>query len=175
MAQKSAPKADAKKSTAKKSTAPITSPLSDSDRDITGRVLQDTLLDLIDLHLIAKQAHWNVVGKFFRDVHLQLDELVTAARGYADDVAERAVAIGVSPDGRATAVAKGSAIPGFDPDWHTDQEVVEAMVAALGKVIAGLRKRIDETDKADLVTQDLLIAIAGDLEKSHWMWQAQLA
>ena len=178
MAEKSTTKS---KSTAKKSgksakkPAPITSPLSASERDITGGALQETLVDLIDLHLVAKQAHWNVVGRFFRDVHLQLDELVTAARGYADDVAERAVTIGVSPDGRASTVAKGSDVPAFDPDWHTDQQVVEAIVAALGKVVAGLRKRIDETDKTDLVTQDLLIAIAADLEKSHWMWQAQLA
>lgn len=179
MAEKSTtkPKSTAKKSgkSAKKSNAPITSPLSASERDIAGGALQETLVDLIDLHLVAKQAHWNVVGRFFRDVHLQLDELVTAARGYADDVAERAVTIGVSPDGRAATVAKGSDVPAFDPDWHNDQEVVEAIVTGLGKVIAGLRKRIDETDKADLVTQDLLISIAADLEKSHWMWQAQLA
>lgn len=175
MAQKSAAKADSKKSTSKKSAAPITSPLSDSDRDITGRVLQDTLLDLIDLHLVAKQAHWNVVGKFFRDVHLQLDELVTTARGFADDVAERAVAIGISPDGRAATVAKGSGLPDFPADWRSDKQVIEAIVATLGEVVARLRKRIDETDKTDLVSQDLLISISSELEKSHWMWQAQLA
>lgn len=188
MAEKSTKsKSTAKKDTEKKDTAkksgkaakkaegPITSPLSAEERDITGGVLQDTLVDLIDLHLVAKQAHWNVVGRFFRDVHLQLDELVTSARGYADDVAERAVTIGVSPDGRAGTVAKGSDVPEFEPDWHNDQEVVQAIVTALGEVIKGLRKRIDETDKTDLVTQDLLIAIAADLEKSHWMWQAQLA
>ncbi|SFT03005.1 Dps family protein [Saccharopolyspora flava] len=178
MAQKSdskTPKKSSAKKSASKSSGPITSPLGDADREITGEVLQDTLLDLIDLHLVAKQAHWNVVGRFFRDVHLQLDELVTAARGYADDVAERAVAIGVSPDGRAATVAKGSGLPEFPADWRTDKQVIEAIVDSLGEVITRLRKRIDETDKTDLVTQDLLIAISSDLEKSRWMWQAQLA
>ncbi|RRO15091.1 DNA starvation/stationary phase protection protein [Saccharopolyspora rhizosphaerae] len=175
MAHKNDSKADAKKNAVKKGASPITSPLSDSDRDVTGRVLQDTLLDLIDLHLVAKQAHWNVVGKFFRDVHLQLDELVSAARGFADDVAERAVTIGVSPDGRAATVAKGSGVPEFPADWSTDREVIEAIVEALGEVVTRLRKRIDETDKTDLITQDLLISVASELEKSHWMWQAQLA
>ena len=156
-------------------TAPITSPLSDQDREITGKVLQGTLLDLIDLHLVAKQAHWNVVGKFFRSVHLQLDELVTTARGFADDVAERAAALGVSPDGRAATVAEGSGLPKFESHWRDDREVIEAIVSALESVIRRLRARIDETDKTDLVTQDLLIGIARDLEKDHWMWQAQLA
>src|SRR5699024_11311211 len=70
--------------------SPITGPLKDSDRDATGKALQATLVDLVDLHLTAKQAHWNVVGQFFRDVHLHLDELVSTARSLADDVAERA-------------------------------------------------------------------------------------
>ena len=42
--------------------------------------LQRVLVDLIELHLQGKQAHWNVVGSNFRDLHLQLDELVDFAR-----------------------------------------------------------------------------------------------
>ncbi|HET6736773.1 ferritin-like domain-containing protein, partial [Mycobacterium sp.] len=42
--------------------------------------LQRVLVDLIELHLQGKQAHWNVVGTNFRDLHLQLDELVDFAR-----------------------------------------------------------------------------------------------
>ncbi|MBU1803288.1 MAG: DNA starvation/stationary phase protection protein, partial [Actinobacteria bacterium] len=37
-----------------------------------GAHLQQLLVDLTDLHLQGKQAHWNVVGKNFRDLHLQL-------------------------------------------------------------------------------------------------------
>ena len=48
--------------------------------------LQAVLVDLTDLHVQGKQAHWNVVGKNFRDMHLQLDEIVDAARGFSDDV-----------------------------------------------------------------------------------------
>lgn len=153
---------------------PITTVLSDSERDITGKVLQSTLVDLVDLHLVAKQAHWNVLGRFFRDVHLQLDELVAIARGYADDVAERAAALGVSPDGRASTVTETSGVPEFGSGWKTDQEVIQAVVAALDALIRRLRGRIDETDKTDLVTQDMLLEITSKLEEAHWMWQAQL-
>lgn len=48
---------------------------------LAGR-LQRVHVDLIDLHLQSKQAHWNVVGQNFRDLHLQLDELVEAAREF---------------------------------------------------------------------------------------------
>jgi starvation-inducible DNA-binding protein len=155
--------------------APITSTLGNSERDITCKALQSTLLDLVDLHLVAKQAHWNVMGRFFRSVHLQLDELVTEARQFADDVAERTAALGVPPDGRAVTVAEGSGVPAFDAGWRSDREVVEAISKALDILIRRLRFRIDETDKTDLVTQDLFLKIAAELEEAHWMWQAQLA
>ncbi|OLF07711.1 DNA starvation/stationary phase protection protein [Actinophytocola xinjiangensis] len=155
--------------------SPITSPLSDSDRKSTGAVLQTTLVDLIDLSLIAKQAHWNVVGPHFRSAHLQLDELVSTARQYTDEVAERANAIGVSPNGKARTVVESSGLPDYPDNWQSVEATVAAIVATLGAVIARVRKGIDETDKSDLVTQDLLIALAAELEKQHWMWQAQTA
>ncbi|GAB3557280.1 starvation-inducible DNA-binding protein [Actinopolyspora lacussalsi] len=154
---------------------PITSPLAEAERDITAKSLQATLVDLVDLHLVAKQAHWNVVGSDFRSVHLQLDELVSNAREFADSVAERAATIGVSPDARAGTVAESSGVPEFDSGWRQDHDVIAAIVEALGKLIRRLRARIDETDKTDLVTQDLLISIAAKLEEAHWMWQAKLS
>jgi starvation-inducible DNA-binding protein len=156
-------------------TSPITSPLADAERAATGAVLQATLVDLIDLSLIAKQAHWNVVGQNFRSAHLQLDELVDAARQYVDDVAERANAIGVSPNGKARTVVESSGIPDYPADWQSVEDTVAAIVGTLGEVVTRLRERIEQTDKTDLVTQDLLIAIAAELEKQHWMWQAQTA
>ncbi len=155
--------------------SPITSPLSESDRTATGAVLQATLVDLIDLSLIAKQAHWNVVGSHFRSAHLQLDELVSTARQYVDEVAERANAIGVSPNGKARTVVESSGMPDYPDNWQSVEATVAAIVEILGTLIARLRKRIDETDKSDLVTQDLLIELAAELEKQHWMWQAQTA
>ena len=157
------------------SKSPITSPLGDTEREATGAILQATLVDLIDVSLIAKQAHWNVVGQNFRSAHLQLDELVDAARGYVDDVAERANAIGISPNGKARTVVESSGIPQYPDNWQSVESTVAAIVSILGELIARLRKRIDETDKTDLVTQDLLIEITQELEKQHWMWQAQTA
>ncbi|WP_037361399.1 Dps family protein [Amycolatopsis orientalis] len=156
-------------------TSPIKSPLSDADKEITGNALQATLADLIDLSLIAKQAHWNVVGQNFRSAHLQLDELVSTARQYVDEVAERAAAIGISPNGKAKTVVSTSGAPEYPDNWQSVESTVAAIVDTLATLIERLRKRIDETDKSDLVTQDLLIEITRALEEAHWMWQAQQA
>lgn len=78
----------------------VKSTIPDSARQVVGDALQSTLVDLVGLSLIGKQAHWNLVGPRFRSIHLQLDEVVTAAREFSDTVAERAAALGLPPDGR---------------------------------------------------------------------------
>lgn len=153
----------------------INSPLPDKERAIVGGALQATLVDLLDLSLVAKQAHWNLYGPRFRSIHLQLDEVVTAARDYADTVAERAAALGVSPDGRAATIAATSGVPGFPEGWARDGDVIEALVRTFSAVIERVRGRIEETGPADAVTQDLLIGLTADLEKHSWMFQAENA
>jgi starvation-inducible DNA-binding protein len=155
--------------------SPILSPLNEGDRKTTGAILQSALTDLIDLALKGKQAHWNVVGSNFRSVHLQLDEVVTIARQYTDDIAERAAAIGWPPDGRASTVATTSGLPDHPEGWTSDKDTIDALVSMLGEIVKRMRMRIDETDKSDLVTQDMLIGVTQELEKQYWMWQAQRA
>ncbi|MCZ1007172.1 Dps family protein [Streptomyces lydicus] len=151
----------------------VKSTLSDKDRKVVGTALQGALVDLVDLSLVAKQVHWNVVGPRFRSVHLQLDDVVTSARQHADTVAERASAIGVSPDGRAVTVSKTSGISEITDGWIKDGDVVRAMVNALGAVIGRMRERIVATADPDPVSQDILIGLTADLEKHHWMFQAE--
>ncbi|NEC52671.1 DNA starvation/stationary phase protection protein, partial [Actinospica acidiphila] len=104
----------------------VKSPLSDENLKTVSEALQGALVDLVDLSLVAKQIHWNVVGPRFRSVHLQLDEVVTTARGHSDTVAERAAALGVSPDGRAATVAVGSGIGVTPEGWVDDAAAVSA-------------------------------------------------
>jgi starvation-inducible DNA-binding protein len=152
---------------------PIPSTLDTQARDVTGAALQATLVDLIDLSLLAKQAHWNLVGRQFHDVHLHLDELVALARTYTDDVAERAAAIGVPPDGRAATVSSTSRTPSIKDGWLRDRDVVKLIFEAVDVVVRRVRPRIAETEQTDQVTQDLLIELTGKLEEARWMWQAQ--
>ncbi len=153
----------------------VKSTLSDEARKIVGDALQGTLVDLLDLSLVAKQVHWNVIGPRFRSVHLQLDDVVSTARNYADTVAERASAIGVSPDGRAETVAKTSSLATVTDGWINDKDVVDVLIAALGSMIVRVRERIQSTDVPDPVSQDILLGLCADLEKHRWMFQAENA
>ena len=135
--------------------------------------LQDSLVELTDLALQAKQLHWNVAGRHFRTVHEQLDELTALVRDAADTVAERSVTIGYAPDARAVTVAKDSPLPDAPDAKVSDAGAVDHVVALLTVVTGRLRERITRIADLDPISQDLLIGVAADLEKQRWMFSAQ--
>ena len=147
----------------------------DSDDRAVARDLQGMLVDLVELALIGKQAHWNVEGRDFRSVHLFLDELVESWRDVADEVAERAVAIGAAPDGRAETVAGSSEMDPLPAGALSDVAVIDAIAVRLAGVVSRTRERIGRTSESDPVSEDLLITVAGTLEKQLWMVRAQRA
>lgn len=152
--------------------AQIKSPLSDVDRKETGTHLQACVVELIDLSLVAKQLHWNVVGPRFRDVHLQLDIVVDMARAHTDTLAERCTTIGVNPDGRSQTVARDSAIQVPSSGFDKDADVVAAMSEILQGVSTRFQDRVEKTADTDPVTQDQIIAAAEAIQEQSWMWQA---
>ena len=151
----------------------VKSPLSDDARQVTGEALQGALVDLIELSLVAKQAHWNLVGRSFRSIHLALDEVVDQSRLFMDTVAERAVAIGVNPDGQTHALAKQSKVEPLEVGYVQVDKVIAYVVDVLTPMIARFRERMAATESADPVTQDLFIEVLAELEKTHWMFQAE--
>lgn len=131
--------------------------------------LQQLHVDLIDLHLQGKQAHWNVVGKNFRDLHLQLDEVVDAAREFSDTVAERMRAVYVTPDGRAATIAATTSLPEFPADEVDTADTVDRITAALYAVAGTARTIHDAVDAEDPTTADILHAVLERLEQLAWM------
>jgi starvation-inducible DNA-binding protein len=83
------------------------------------------------------------------------------------------VTIGVPADGRAATVASDSQVPAFGSGWVKDRDVIRQVFESVDATVRGIRPRIEELDKADLVTQDLLIEVTAALEEQRWMWQAQ--
>jgi starvation-inducible DNA-binding protein len=144
-------------------------------REETGRELQATLVELVDLSLLGKQLHWNVVGAVFKPLHEHLDELVDSWRELADTVAERAVALGFSPDGQAAAVAGGSGIAPVERGVLEAHTVVQGLAERLADVVERIRARMDRLGELDLASQDVLIEVVRELEKQLWMIRAQLA
>lgn len=135
--------------------------------------LQAVLTDLIELHLQGKQAHWNIVGTNFRDLHLQLDEIIEAARAFADETAERMRALHALPDGRSSTVSKTTALGEFPAGLISTKDAIERIVAALEAAVGTMRKVHDEVDEEDPTSADLLHAFIAKLEQFAWMVNAE--
>ena len=135
--------------------------------------LQSILVDLIELHLQGKQAHWNVVGKNFRDLHLQLDEIIEDSRLFADELAERMRALQAVPDGRSQAVAEGTSLPPFPAGLVDTKDTVTLVVALLEGTVKTMRDVHDQVDEEDPTTADILHGFIGKLEQYAWMVNAE--
>lgn len=137
--------------------------------------LQAILVDLIELSLQGKQAHWNIVGPNFRDLHLQLDEVVAAARLHADEVAERMRALHAVPDGRTPPIAKTTSLAEPREGLVSTSDAVDAVVAALDSACSTVRGVYEAVEKDDAATTDILNQILLQLEKLSWMVGAEKA
>jgi starvation-inducible DNA-binding protein len=136
--------------------------------------LQATLVELVDLSLLGKQAHWNVIGKNFRSVHLELDEIVDMARLASDRVAERLATVSVPADGRAETVSTTSELAPYPAGFVDATETVRIVTEAMDTIGGRMAERIARVGDDDPVSQDILIGTLDELEKAAWMLRAQL-
>ncbi|MFK3676093.1 Dps family protein [Microbacterium sp. NPDC090218] len=135
--------------------------------------LQAVLVDLLDLAIQGKQAHWNVVGRNFRDTHRQLDEIIDDARTFSDTIAERMRALHAVPDGRSATIAKTTSLPEFPAGEVSTTETIDLVTARLEAAVATVRDVHDAVDEEDPTSADLLHAIIERLEQFAWMVSAE--
>ncbi|MBM7463556.1 Dps family protein [Microbacterium dextranolyticum] len=135
--------------------------------------LQRVLVDLIELASQGKQAHWNVVGTNFRDTHLQLDEVIEAAREFSDTIAERMRALHALPDGRSDTVAETTTLPEFPSGEVSTIEVIDLITVRLEETVATCRDVHDAVDDEDPTSADILHEILEKLEQFAWMISAE--
>lgn len=152
---------------------PTVAPKTFTDTD-TGTRLQRVLVATLDLQLSVKQAHWNLAGAGFRPIHLQLDEISDGLREQADELAERAVTIGVQPDGRSATVAATTPLEQLPAGRLDVPDAVAAIADGLDGLAATAREHLAATGEQDPASQDTLIALVKFVEKERWMLRAWL-
>jgi starvation-inducible DNA-binding protein len=149
--------------------------LTESTRQQIIDILNDRLADTIDLKTQAKQAHWNVKGPEFFQLHELFDSIAGHLDDQADLIAERVTALGGTALGTARVVASTSAIPEYDLDAVGGLDHVVALSERLAKAANQFRTEIDRTDDlGDKATADLFTQITRDADKDLWFLEAHL-
>ncbi len=137
-------------------------------------LLNQQLADTFDLYSQTKQAHWNVKGAQFFQLHELFDKLAGETLVYVDDIAERATALGGTALGTARMSAAASRLPEY-PDIVGGQESVAALVERYAALAACTRAAIDvSATLSDGGTADLFTGISRGLDKSLWFLEAHL-
>lgn len=155
----------------------LTTPASALDAARRGEIIADlnaSLAYLIDLHVSAKQAHWNVHGPNFAGLHALFDTIAEEGRQYADLVAERVLALRGTAHGTISDVAGSKEIATFPTDEQAWEKLTSLMHERLMKTSERMRKSASSMDD-ELATQDIYVEIIRGLDKWAWMLEAHLS
>ena len=136
--------------------------------------LQRTLTELQQLQLQTKQAHWNVSGTLWYPLHGLLQEHYEGLSKYADECAERMLAVGASSDGRANTIIRTWGVPEIPGGFLDDAQVIVWFTNAYKKVSEEIRAGIKDTNEPDPTTSNLLQEIQHGIDKYQWQMRAFL-
>ncbi|MFP4097132.1 MAG: Dps family protein, partial [Cyclobacteriaceae bacterium] len=146
-------------------------PLEENLRQTSAEALQATLYELISQRHAVQQAHWNVQGPRFYALHDLLGHFYEDLGPKIDMIAERKLALGVSADGRPTAVAEAADLEPVPEGYMDDQRLLDLLTARYKTISDRLYERIEATGD-DLVTQDMLINVTGMIDDQLWKLRA---
>jgi starvation-inducible DNA-binding protein len=138
-------------------------------------ILNQTLANTLDLKTQVKQAHWNVKGMDFYQLHQLFDEMSSELEEFIDLVAERVTALGGTALGTARLAAQTSEIPEYPIDIFDGKSHVIALADRYAPYAKLLRDGIAETDDlGDADTADLYTEISRAIDKRLWFLEAHL-
>jgi starvation-inducible DNA-binding protein len=139
------------------------------------RILNQHLADSFDLMSQVKQAHWNVKGSDFWQLHKLFDEVAERAAEWVDEFAERVTALGGYATGTARMAAATSTLPEFPTEITESMDYVRAVADRLAAFTNSARAAIDQTDKlGDADTADLFTEISRCADKYLYFLEAHL-
>jgi len=138
-------------------------------------LLNQRLADVSDLKSQAKQAHWNVKGMNFFQLHELFDAVATAVEEHIDLIAERITTLGGTAYGTVRQSAQRSSLSEYPLEITDGTAHVDAMSTALADFGKVIRKNIDEAGElGDQVTADLLTEISREIDKQLWFVEAHI-
>lgn len=138
-------------------------------------LLNQSLAATLDLKTQTKQAHWNVKGMDFYQLHELFDEMATEIEEYTDMVAERVTALAGTAMGTARIAASESILPEYPLDAVTGADHISALADRYGAYAKHVREAIDATEElGDADTADLYTEISRTIDKRLWFLEAHL-
>ncbi len=149
--------------------------LDDGTRTLLVEKLNEGLATAVDLRSQVKQAHWNVRGPLFYGRHELFDAIAEHLEAHADDLAERAGALGGYATGTVRNASELSAIDEYPTDAVTAQQHLTALTRQFKTFSAWTRQAVETAQaKGDPASEDLFIEVLRSLEQDMWFLHSHL-
>ena len=138
-------------------------------------LLNARLADTFDLYSQVKQAHWNVKGSDFIQLHLLYDQVAESVLGFVDLIAERATSLGGLALGTVRLAAAASTLEEYPAGTTAGMDTVALVADRLAAYGAGTRTAIDTAAALDdQSTADLFTEVSRAVDKHLWFVEAHL-
>jgi DNA-binding ferritin-like protein len=137
----------------------------DRSEQIVDALNTDLAATYVLYHQLRKH-HWNVEGAEFRDLHLFLGEAAENAEAAADEIAERAQALGGVPVAGMRALADHAPVEQEDEDVYDIRTSLENDLDIYGDIVESLRDHVElATNLGDHATAEILREILVQVEE----------
>jgi len=148
----------------------------ESTRTKTIELLNTTLAASLDIWTQSKQAHWNVKGKDFYQLHLLFDDIAGVLYEHIDLIAERITSLGGVAHGTARDSAKNSFLSEYpNTEKMTEEDHLNALAERLAAYAKHLRDGISKTSEwNEQDSNDLYIEVSREVDKKLWFVEAHL-
>lgn len=146
--------------------------LGDESRAAVIPSLGDLLTTLIDLRLQARQAHWNVRGRDFYQLHQLFDEIQEALDSFSDRVAERVAGLGGFATSCVRCVSKHSPLSPLD-ETHEPLGLVSHLANGIALLSSQCRYVASICD-CDIVTENIVCDLSEIADKYLWQLEATI-
>jgi len=148
---------------------------SDATRAKLVDLCNQRLADTSDLVSQVKQAHWNVKGPDFQQLHELFDAIHAALEPFVDVIAERATTLGGVALGTVRMAAKATSLKEYPDDIAAGKAHLEAVRDRVAAYAAANRQALEASGKLDdPTTEDMFTEISRTVDLQLYFLESHL-
>jgi starvation-inducible DNA-binding protein len=136
--------------------------------------LQQLTVDLLALHNMYKEAHWDLTGPLYLQLHEYYQQQADLYLQQADLFAERVLELGASIDGRFSTVARTTKLAEMPEGYLTDDHSIKLLLDRVTVLQKEIYELIGEMEGSDPPTFNKLQDLGYSVDKNLWQLRAHL-
>jgi starvation-inducible DNA-binding protein len=149
--------------------------ISDNNLKEVATLLNTLLADEYLLYTKTRNAHWNIQGKNFNELHKFFESQYDLLDIIIDNTAERVRSVGHYALGSLKDFLKVARLSEQNDDFSDQDHIIQTLLVDHESIIRSLNKDIIiVTDYKDLGTADFMTGIMEQHEKMAWMLRSYL-